>query len=199
VNRELQQSGISHTIFAAGDSNWFGNVAAPLAKSLEEVIPRHVGDIPVPVRQRMHRGAVNDLVGFAVIGITLFVTKKIADDFYDVVLKPRVRKCFEWLDDKLTGGNRKTQKVFVSNIWYQEHHVVESVAVVGKDFAEVVSHLNLLGSVHSNALSWIAEHGVSAPVHHYKIENGQVNAEPLLLERADEAVKPYRMPGQSPQ
>jgi hypothetical protein len=134
----------------------------------------------------MNRGAVNDFVGFAVIGITLFITKKIGDDFYDVVLKPRVRKCFEWLDGKLTGGNRKTQKVFVSNIWYQRHNVVVSVAVAGKDFAEVVSQLDLLGIVHANALNWIIARGVSAPVHHYRIEDGKVNAEPLLLERFDQ-------------
>jgi hypothetical protein len=187
---ELQQNGISHTILAAGDSNWFGNVAAPLAKAIEEVIPRHIGEIPVPLRQRINRGAVNDLVGIAVVGVTLFVTKKIGDDFYDVVLKPRVRKCFEWLDDKLTGGNRKTPKVFVSNIWYQQHNVVVSVAVVGKDFAELVSRLPLVGSVHSSALRWIAEHGASAPVHHYRIENGQVNAQPVLLERVEQATRP---------
>jgi hypothetical protein len=187
---EPQEDGISHTIFAAGDANWYGNVAAPLAESLEEIIPRHVGDIPVPLRQRMNRGAVNDLVGFAVIGITLFIIKKVGDDFYDVVLKPRVRKCFEWLDGKLTGGNHKTRKVFVSSIWYQRHNIVVSVVVEGNDFAKIVSQLDLLGVVHANALNWIVGRGVSAPVHHYKIEDGKVNAEPLLLDRVDLAAKP---------
>ncbi len=184
-----QQDGISHTIFAAGNSNWYKNVAAPLAESLEEVLPRHIGEIPVPLRQRMNRSAVNDLVGVAVIGMTLFITKKVGDDFYDVVLKPRVRKCFEWLDSKLTGGNRKTRKLFVSNIWYHKHNVVVSVAVIGKDFSEVVSQLNLLAVVHTNALNWIVERGISAPVHRYKIEAGKVNAEPSLLNRVDETTK----------
>lgn len=185
-----QQNGISHVVIAIGNSDWGRNVVVPLAESLEEVVPRHVGDFPVVLRRGMTRVTANQLLGIVAVGVTLFLTKKVGDDFYDTVLKPRIHKCFAWLDDKLSGGNRKAQKLFITNIWYQEHAVVVSVSVAGKDFADIVAQLNLVGIVHSNALHWIAEHGISAPVHHYKIENGQVNAVPMLLERVDQAMIP---------
>jgi hypothetical protein len=182
---EPQEAGISHTVFAEGNSDWYRNVAAPFAEAIEEVIQPHIGDFPVALRQRMNRGTVNEFLGYAVIAVAVFVTKKIGDNFWDVMLKPRVQKCFEWLDGRLTGGNRKARKIFISSIWYKEYNVVVSVSVIGKDFAEVVSQLNLLSVVHSNAFNWIALNGVSAPVHHYRIESGKVNAEPLLLQRVD--------------
>jgi hypothetical protein len=183
---EPDKDSLGQRVLAAGDSEWYRAVAIPFAGEFEELIPQYLGDFPAALRQRMNRGATNHLLGYAVIGITVFVTKKIGDDFYDAFIKPRIRKCFEWLDEKLAGGNRKAKKIFVFNIWYKSHDVVISVAIVGKNFAEIVSQLNLLGVVHTSALNWIAKRGVCAPVHYYRIENGQVNAAPLLLERIDQ-------------
>lgn len=182
---KLTQDGISYTVFSQGDSDWHGDVAAPLAEAIEEKIPHHVGDFPPALWQRADRGAVNAWLAPVIIGLTLFVSKKVSDDFWDVIVKPRVRKCFEWLDRKLTGGNRKARKIFNSSIWYKEHNVIVTISVLGKDFSEIVSQLDLLSTVHSNALNWIAQHGVAAPVHHYRIENRKVNAAPLLAERVD--------------
>jgi len=110
----MELSGISHKTIASGDSEWYRNVAIPLAHSLEEVIPRHIGDIPPPLRQRMTRGfVINEVASYMVIGVTLFLSKKIGDDFYDVILKPRIHKCFEWLDGKLTGSGSKAMKVLL--------------------------------------------------------------------------------------
>jgi hypothetical protein len=189
-----QHKGISHSIYALGNSDWYRDVAAPFAEAMRETIPRHVGEIPPALRQRMTRGAQNHYLGYAIVGVTIFVAKKIGDDFYEIVLKPRIRKCFEWLDGKLKGANRKAQKVFVSHIWYKKHDVVVSVSIVGKDFAEIASQLDLLDVVHSNALNWIAKRGVSAPVHHYEIANGRVNAEPLLVEMIDSTTMPELPP-----
>ena len=75
------------------------------------------------------------------------------------------------------------------NIWYGQNNVLVTVAIVGSNFEEIVSQLNLMGQVHAGALHWIATRGVSAPVHHYLLEDGKVNAEPLLFERDEEVMK----------
>lgn len=112
-----------------------------------------------------------------------------ADDFYDVIIKPRIRKCFEGLDKKISGVNSKAKKLFMLAIWHQAYDVVVCVSVVGNDFSEIVSQLDLVGTVHQNALNRIKAKGVSAPVHHYQIERGAVNAEPLMLASIDEILK----------
>ena len=191
TDQEPKFDGISVTFQAVGDSDWMDNVAIPLVRGIEEVVPRHIGNIPPPLRQRMNRsGAVaNSLFGIVVVGVVIFVAQKIGgkglDDFYDVVLKPRFRKLFVKLDARLNGGNRKAQKRFTTNIWYQQHGVVVSVSIVGKDMAAIESQLDLMGQIHLNALTWVETCGVSAPVHQYRIENGKVNAKPMLLERLE--------------
>ncbi len=170
---------------------WAREVVIPLATGIEEVVPRHIGEIPPPLRQRMNRsGAVaNGLLGLVVVGVVIFVAQKIGgkglEDFYEVVLKPRFRKCFEKLDARLSGGNRKAQKEFTTNIWYQQHGVVVSVSIVSDDMAAIEAQLDLMGQIHLNALTWIETHGVSAPVHQYRIEKGKVNAKPILLDRLE--------------
>jgi hypothetical protein len=57
------------------------------------------------------------------------------------------------------------------------------VVVLGGSFDEIVKQLHLIPVVHTNALVWIATHGVQKPIHHYTIEHGQVNATPRLLDR----------------
>ena len=185
--------GISVSFLSAGDSDWIKNVIIPLADGIEAIAPRHIGEIPPPLRRRMTRGqVVNAGVGAVIAGVTLFVTAAIASktlgDFYDILLKPRIRKFFKGLDKKLSGGNRKSQKVFHSSIWYQENEVLVCVAVHGKTMKEIESQLDLVDETHSNARNWIAEHGPSAPVLYYKIETGQVNAKPQLAKKLEDLV-----------
>jgi hypothetical protein len=191
TDRESNFDGISVTFHSVGDSDWMDDVAIPLSRGIEKVVPRHIGKIPPPLRQRMNRSgaAANGLFGIVVVGVVIFVAQKIGgkglEDFYDVVLKPRFRKHFKKLDARLSGGNRKAQKEFTINIWYQQHDVVVSVSIVGEDMAAIESQLDLMEQIHLNALTWVETRGVSAPVHQYRIENGKVNAKPMLLERLE--------------
>jgi hypothetical protein len=185
--------GISVSFLSAGDSDWIKRVIIPLADDIESIAPRHVGEIPAPLRRRMTRSqVVNAGVGPVIAGVTLFVAATIATktlgDFYDILLKPRIRKIFQGLDKKLSGGNCKSQKVFNSSIWYQEFGVLVSVSVVGKTMNEIESQLDLVDETHSNARNWVAEHGAVAPVLYYKIEAGRVNAKPQLADRLEEVV-----------
>jgi hypothetical protein len=189
-NATSQQAEINVQFLSVGDADWIRNVMIPLADELQQAIPRHIGEIPPALRQRMTRsGACNSALVYAVAAVTVYFLKKVADDFYDVVIKPRSRKIFEHLDEKLTGANRKAKKVFIVNAWHQEHGVVVTVSVVGADFDEITSQMDLIGTVHRQALTWITQNGVSAPVHHYRIENGQVNEKPMLLDRAEDAAR----------
>lgn len=179
------------SFLSAGDSDWLKKITIPLADDIESIAPRHLGEIPPPLRRRMARSqVVNAGVGPVVAGFTLFVAATIATktlgDFYDILLKPRIRKFFKGLDKKLSGGNCKSQKVFNSSIWYQEYGVLVSVSVLGKTMAEIESQLDLVDEIHSNARNWIAEHGAAAPVLYYKIEAGKVNAKPELADRLEE-------------
>lgn len=63
------------------------------------------------------------------------------------------------------------------------------VSIVGKNFDEIVQQLDLVEIVRSNALKWISEHGASAPLHHYRIDGGKVNAKPFPLECLDQAMQ----------
>ena len=194
-----QKADLSVNFTAAGDSDWYQNVLSPLARELEAAIPRHIGNIPPPLRHRMTRSEpviVNAFGMVAVVGVTLYflhkadkLLDKVLDDGYEVILKPQVRKMFQGLEAKLTGSNRKSKKAFVVNIWYEQHNVLVTVAIVGSSFEEIVSQLDLMGHVHAGALNWITTRGVSAPVHHYALEDGKVNAEPLLFDREEEVMK----------
>ena len=142
----------------------------------------------------MTRGAEPHVFNFlymqaAVVGISFYVAKKVGDEFWDVVCKSRVREVFEGVDKFLSSGNQKAKKTFLVNSWHEEFGVVVCVAVVGKDFVEIVAQLDQVGRVQHNAIAWIAQNGVISPVHCYKIENGQVNTEPIGLERVDQAIK----------
>jgi hypothetical protein len=64
--------------------------------------------------------------------------------------------------------------------------VLVSVSVVGKDFDAVVKMLHLVQGVLANALTSIATNGTQKPIHHYNIEDGKVNAAPVLLDRFGE-------------
>jgi hypothetical protein len=191
TDQKSKFDGISVTFHAVGDSDWADNVVIPLARGIEEVVPPHIGEIPPPLRQRMHRsGSVaNGLNCLVVVGVVIFVAQTIGgkglEDFYDVVLKTRFRKYFKKLDSRLSGGNQKAKKEFTTNIWYQQHSVVVSVSVIGDDMAAIETQLDLIGQTHLNALTWVETHGVLAPVHQYRIENGKVSAKPILLERLE--------------
>lgn len=184
-------SGYSFTLIAAGDSQWYREVSAPLAKVLEEVVPFHSEALPELLRVRS--GIVtNALTSFVVLGVTFFVANhlggKALDEVYVRLIQPRFKTFLAKIDQKLKGGNRKAKKVFSVNRWYAEHNVLVSVSVVGRNFDEVVKQLDLVSPVHSNALAWIANNGTQKPVHHYRIEDGKVSPVPLLFDCIEETL-----------
>jgi len=178
----------SYIIFASGDAEWYREAAAPLAESLEEVVPFHGKEVPAPL-QTVSGVVKNDWKPFAVLGCALFVAQHLTAKFLDDVyaqIQPRIKALLEKLDSKLNGGNRRAQKVFTVSVWYAEYNVLVSVSVVGKDFDSVVKQLHLVQGVLANALTWIATNGTQKPIHHYNIEDGKVNAAPVLLDRFGE-------------
>jgi len=111
---------------------------------------------------------------------------RLTDDFYDVIVKPRVRKAFEALNQKLIPSNTKAKKVLILSVWYEQYDLVVSVSVIGEDFDKIIAQLDQVGVMQRNVLAQVAAAGVLAPVHHYTIEDGKVNTDPELLERVDE-------------
>src|ERR1017187_7717226 len=155
----------SFAFTAAGNSQWFRDVSAPLAKELEGMVPLNREELPTPLRVRT--GIVtNDLTSFVMLGVTFFVANRLGgkalDDVYAHLIQPRFTAFLAKIDKKLNGRNRKAKKVFSVNRWYSEHKVLVSVSVVGSDFDEVVKQLHLVPTVHSSALAWIAANGVKA-------------------------------------
>jgi hypothetical protein len=185
-----QISGYNYTVISSGDAEWCGEVAAPLAKATEELVPYYDEEMPGPMKVR--RAVTNDWTGLAVVGIGFFVAKHLTGKFLDDVyaqFQPNVKAFLAKVEAKLNGGNRKSQKMFYVNVWYFEYNVLVSVAVAGRNFEEVVKYLQLVPVVHSNALSWIASNGIQMPVHYYRIEDGKVSPVPMLLDNLNQAMK----------
>jgi hypothetical protein len=179
----------SFALTAAGDSQWFGEVSAPLSRELEEMVLFNKEELPEPLRVRT--GIVtNDWKSFVMLGITFFVTNRLGgkalDDVYTHLIQPRLTAFLAKIDKKLNGGNRKAKKLFSVNRWYAERKVLVSVSVVGSDFEEVVKQLYLVPTVHSNALGWIAANGMRKPIHYYRIEDGKVSPVPMLFDHIEE-------------
>jgi hypothetical protein len=172
-----------YTVIASGDSQMQGE-AALLAKAIEEHVPYYGSDLPEPLR--FNRIVTNDWKSFVALGVTFFVAQRLGgkflDDVYAILIQPRLKPVLEKLDTKLNGGNRKAQKVFTVSVWYAEYGALVAVAVLGHTFDEVVEQIHLIPTVHSNALNWLIANKFTKPVHYYKIENGKVNAAPLLLD-----------------
>jgi hypothetical protein len=181
----------SFALTATGDSQWFRDVSAPLAKELEGMVPFNKEELPEPMCMRA--GIVtNDWKSFVMLGITFFVANrlggKVLDDVYAHLIQPWFTAFLTKTDKKLNGGNRKAKKVISVNRWYMEQKVLVSVSVVGRDFEEVVKQLYLVPIVHSSALGWIAANGVQRPVHYYRIEDEKVSPVPMLFDRIEETM-----------
>jgi hypothetical protein len=197
MNNEPETDGFSIRIMAAGNADWLSNVVAPLQDELLTAVPRHIGEIPPPLRQRMTRSEppiMNSWGMVLTVGVVLYVPVskllgKALDEGYDVILKPRIRRFWQGLEKRLIGGNQKNKKAFLCSIWYEELNVLVTVAVVGATLDEIVEQLDAMHQVHTNALARIATAGVSAPVHHYLLQDGEVNAEPQLFEREEDVLK----------
>ncbi|HSY16678.1 MAG TPA: hypothetical protein VK815_00015 [Candidatus Acidoferrales bacterium] len=173
-------------MMANGDADWLQNVMVPLHEGFRD-LPHFKGEFPTSCRQRHTRSeAMNTYFGVAIAAIGFYALKKVTDDFYDVIVKPRVRKVFEALDKKFIPANNKAKKVLILSVWYEQYDLVVSVSVVGEDFDKIITQLDQVGVVQRSALAQVAAAGVLAPVHHYTIEDGKVNTEPELFERVDE-------------
>jgi hypothetical protein len=181
----------SFALTAAGDSQWFRDVSAPLAKELEGMVPFNREELPEPLRVRTGI-TTNDLTSFVMLGITFFVANRLGgkalDDAYTHLIQPRFTAFLAKIDKKLNGGNRKAKKVFSVNRWYAEHKVLVSVSVVGSDFDEVIKQLDLVPTVHSRAIGWITANGARKPIHYYRIEDGKVSPVPMLFDRIEETL-----------
>lgn len=186
-----KESDYRYSVFAAGNSD-VQSEAARLATTLDEHLTLQGKDVPEPLRES---GAVRNFgVSEVIIGCTLFVTavetlakdlrKNLWDDFYKVIIQPQYVAFLEKLDQRLKGGNARAKKTFVDGVWYAEFNVLVSISVVGDTFEEVAKQFHLVQEVHENALRWIVANGSGGkPVHHYKIQGGKINVEPILLER----------------
>ena len=181
----------SYVIFASGNAEWYREAAAPLAKSLEELVPFHGPEVPAPLHTV--GGVVkNELHSIVLLGCTLFVAQRFATHFVDDIyaqIQPRIKAILATIDQKLTGHNRKAKKSFTVSVWYFDYNVLLSVTVVGPDFEAVAKQLDLVPVVQANALAWIAANGVGKLIHHYRVEDGKVNAAPVLLDSFEEMVK----------
>ena len=197
MNDTPETDGFSIGILAAGNADWLSKVVAPLQGELLTVIPRHFGEIPPPLRQRMTRSEppiMNFWGQLLTVGVILYVPVskllgKALDEGYDVILKPRIRKVWQGLEKRLIGGNQRNKKAFLCSVWYEELNVLVTVAVVGATLDEIVEQLDAMRQVHMDALTRIATVGVAAPVHYYRLQDGKVNAEPQLFERGEDVLK----------
>lgn len=179
-------SGYSCNIHASGDAEFFREVAAPFACAMAEALPYRKEDIPESLKIR-DRGAHNAFGSALLIGVTIIggaVVKKVWDDVYAVLIQPRVKPLLEKFDSKLK--NRAEKKSFNLSIWYKDINALVSVTITGNSFADIQKQLDLVPTVHAGAITWIAANGCSKPVLHYKIEDGKVNAAPILADNFEE-------------
>jgi hypothetical protein len=162
----------------------------PFADAMEKLLPPHAGDVPQPLR--LSKANRNDATTAVLLCFTLFVaghlTKKVLDDVFAIIIQPRLKPLLEKIDLKLA-RNRADKKSFNASVWYAEFNVLVSVTVVGKSFAEIIEQRDLIPTVHANAISWIAANGVQKPIHHYSIEDGKVNAAPILADHFQDVLR----------
>ena len=105
----------SYVLTGAGDSQWFGDVCAPLAEKLEEVVPFHTEKLPEPLRVRT--GIVtNDWDSYVMVGITFFIANRIGgkalDDVYTHLIQPRFKALLAKIDKSSTVETVRQKRCF---------------------------------------------------------------------------------------
>jgi hypothetical protein len=197
MNKEAQTDLCTITFTASGNADWFSNVVIPLQKDISTALPRHPGEIPPPLRQALTSGEpqiTNSWSTVLTVGVAVSVPvgkllSKVIEEGYAIILKPRIQKMWEGLEKRLTGGNQKSKKAFLFSFWYEEFNVLVTVTVLGNTMDDIVNQMDTVFQVQLNALTRITTIGVSAPVHHYLLLNGKVNAEPELFERQEDVIR----------
>src|ERR1051326_5655764 len=91
----------SCTITASGDASFYEDVAVPFAGDIEQVVPP-CRDVPESLRIRGEPR--NDFVSVVLLGLTIYVashlSKKALDDFYTIIIQPRLKPLLEKFDAK---------------------------------------------------------------------------------------------------
>lgn len=207
MTNDLNPLQCSYTTLVSGDASFFGDVGVPLAHALEmdlrdSGIYRHDGALDDALK--MSGEATNALSLIAgVVGITLYIGKKVLDDAYTATIHPIVKKVLENVyatkiqpivkrvlgqtDDKLTHANSRYKKVYQLGLWYEQDRVLVLAAIVGDSFSDILKHQDLLPTIHVKAVTWIMENGRQKAIHFYIVEGGVVNAAPMLFDTLIEA------------
>jgi hypothetical protein len=176
-------------VSAAGNAEFYGDIVVPFAEEIGQVLPFHDGDIPQPMLGPKEPRIVN-AYGLAVaLGVTVYVMshmgKKVLDDVYEMIVKPRLKPILEKIDAKLKRGGKQS---FNFTVWYEEFGAAISITVVAESSTNLIKQLELIPEVHRGGITWITTHGIKKPIHHYRIENGQVNPVPTLADSIGEVL-----------
>lgn len=177
-------------VSAAGNAEFYSDIVVPFAADLEQVLPFHDDEKPQPMRGPKEASIVNAYGLVAALGVTLYVVhhmgKKVLDDVYEVIVKPRLKPILEKIDAKLKRGGKQS---FNFTVWYEDFGAAISITVIGDSSADVIKQLELMPAVHQGGIAWITNHGTKKPIHHYRIENGQVNTVPILADSIGEVLR----------
>jgi hypothetical protein len=181
----------TYTTLVSGDSEFVKTVGIPLAEALEsELSPsgihQNVDEVDQRVGLRKPIQIQNSFLIGGIVGVLLFVVArmggKVVDEIYAVKIQPIIKRVLGASDRKLGNANVRSRKLFQLGVWYARERVLVMVVVFGRSFEEILSHHDLLATVHANALAWIDANGRCKSVHLYVVEAGQVNAAPVLFD-----------------
>lgn len=178
-----------YTTFVRGDESFFRAVGIPLANALEGLpsseISHKDGDLDESLAVNKHPQNVPVLIGGAV-AVFLFITGRIAgkivDDFYTAKIQPIVKRVLGQSDQKLTGAIVRKKKMYQRGVWYDQERILILIVIVGDSFGEILNHHDAIPAVHATAVTWIAVNGRHKAIHLYLLEDGRVNAMPLLFD-----------------
>ena len=171
-------SGYSFRINTMGDSEVTGEIASPLSRELESILPYRPVELPDSMRQS---GAICNVFGGGIIlELTLYVAAgfavKAIGDVYTTLIQPRIKPYLEKCDRKLGGANIQAKKTVTVSMWYEEYQALVSVSMVGNSFDDVAKQLDRSRTIHADALADLTSGGTQKQAY-YKIECGKISGD----------------------
>jgi hypothetical protein len=115
------------------------------------------------------------------IALIALLGKDAVHDAYTTIIQPRLKPWLERISGMMPGASSQHKAVSVM-LYYEEFRVCVRVDSVADTLPAAAKQAHLIEEVHRTALAWIQAHGPQKPVHYYRIEDGQVNAEPVLYD-----------------
>ncbi len=183
---------ISYSVVAGGNSNFLRAFAIPLADELGKLKETQYIEVPKNnIFEHDSNPKAFDLATAGFFGIVLLLpgwfAVKVIDEFYDIKIKPLVRKIIYKADSIEIFSKRKNKKVFTLSVFHEECDVLVIVAIKEENLESMDAGLARFSSIHAAANNIIQSGSHKSEVHLYVLSGGKVNAQPYIHNNIESA------------